>query len=361
MSRDATLLSFADFVLDNRRSVVASALALLVLVLSIVLLEPRTYTSRTSFVAQGSVPVGGNVVGLAAQLGLGAGAGAASESPAFYAELLRSREVMREVVGEEYTLVDGRKGLLPDLIDVKKGDSVWRVNQAMRWLDGATKATVSDRTGVVQLQVHAPDPRLAAQLGNALLGELSRFNLDRRRSRGAAERQFADKRLSEAQADLHAAEERQRAFLEHNRQYASSPELQLRFERLSADVARSSQIRGTLAQMFEQARLEEIRDTPVITVLDKPEVPTAPDGRGVALRAILSLIGGGALGIAFATLRKFVQRLRALRLSATSAETIGRQAEMNDQLGNSGDELSADYLQVRDASPGAFSEPTRPV
>jgi hypothetical protein len=53
-----------------------------------------------------------------------------------------------------------------------------------------------------------------------------------------------------------------------------------------------------MAESFEQSRLEEIRDTPVITVIEPPIVPVFPDRRGLARKALLGLVlGGGLVGM----------------------------------------------------------------
>jgi uncharacterized protein involved in exopolysaccharide biosynthesis len=70
------------------------------------------------------------------------------------------------------------------------------------------------------------------------------------------------------------------------------------------------QVFTSLSQSFEQARISEVRNTPVITVVERPEEPARPDGRRLKLRAIVGLILGGALGVIFAFGREMLQRSR---------------------------------------------------
>jgi len=53
----------------------------------------------------------------------------------------------------------------------------------------------------------------------------------------------------------------------------------------------------TLVQSYEQARIAEVRDTPVITVLEKPFLPPGPDERRLVLSAALGIVLGGMAGI----------------------------------------------------------------
>jgi uncharacterized protein involved in exopolysaccharide biosynthesis len=70
------------------------------------------------------------------------------------------------------------------------------------------------------------------------------------------------------------------------------------------------QLYSTLVQSFEQTRIEEVRDTPVITVLDPPEPPVLPEPRRLIQRAMLAGIVGAVVGILLAFVLEFVRQLR---------------------------------------------------
>lgn len=61
-------------------------------------------------------------------------------------------------------------------------------------------------------------------------------------------------------------------------------------------------------QSFMQARIAEVRDTPVITVLQQPYFPPRHDPRRQVLSAALGLVLGGILGIVMALLVEGVRR-----------------------------------------------------
>jgi hypothetical protein len=65
-----------------------------------------------------------------------------------------------------------------------------------------------------------------------------------------------------------------------------------------------------LAQAYEQARIEEVRNTPVITVVESPELPAIHDPRGRALMGLLGIFLGGVLGLLGAFTREFFARSR---------------------------------------------------
>ena len=81
-------------------------------------------------------------------------------------------------------------------------------------------------------------------------------------------------------------------------------------DRLAREVLVQQQVYATLAQAYEQARIEEVRDTPVITVLASPQRPGRPDPRALIKKAFLALLVGGVLGFLVAAWRAYVQEAR---------------------------------------------------
>ena len=67
------------------------------------------------------------------------------------------------------------------------------------------------------------------------------------------------------------------------------------------------QVYTTLVQSFEQARISEVRDTPVITVLQAPFLPPADDRR-LVLFAALGIVLGGMAGVVLAFVVEALRR-----------------------------------------------------
>jgi uncharacterized protein involved in exopolysaccharide biosynthesis len=72
-------------------------------------------------------------------------------------------------------------------------------------------------------------------------------------------------------------------------------------------VTSRREIESTLAQAFEQARIDQVRDTPVITIVEPPIVPAVANSRGIIRNAVLGLIVGLMGFVAWA----FVRNVRA--------------------------------------------------
>ncbi|HEY4954941.1 MAG TPA: hypothetical protein VII02_08650, partial [Gemmatimonadaceae bacterium] len=151
---------------------------------------------------------------------------------------------------------------------------------------------------------------LAVQIAQGLLDQVNAFNLNRRQESASAEREFIEKRLAEAQAQLSQAEDNLQSFLTENRDFRSSPSLQLGFDRLNRNVSSRQSLYNGLATSYEQAKIEEVRDLPVITVLEPPEMPIQPDPHGGKRKVILGMLVGLVAGMVLAFL---LDRLAANR------------------------------------------------
>lgn len=304
-SGDISLLSLANVLLRRRVTVVGSMLAVAFVVGMFSLTSRRTHTSSATFVPQ-STSSQSSLGGLAAQFGFIPPGAEANQSPEFYAELLKSRRILEGVVDTRYRTPTDSVGLLTTILKGSGRTPAIRRENAIKRLSQATSTTVSRNTGIVRLAVRMDDAVLAQRVTARYLELVNEFNLMTRQSQAAAEREFSGNRVAEVKVDLKRAEDSLQNFLQHNRDYRSSPELTFRSERLTRDVTMHQQIYTALVQAYEQAKIEEVRDTPVITIIETPQVPVRPDRRRTILKTILGLILGGMFGVGLAFWREFV-------------------------------------------------------
>jgi uncharacterized protein involved in exopolysaccharide biosynthesis len=185
-----------------------------------------------------------------------------------------------------------------------------RLDATVRSLERMIEATASARTGVISVSASSRYRDLSPRLVERLLELVSRFNLETRRTQAAAEREFTEERLRQARQELLAAERRLAAFMQRNRDFSYSPTLTFEQERLSADLSAQRQLLTTLTQAYEQARIEEVRDTPVITVIEPPVRPVRPERRFLIFRAVGGLVAGATLGLVIVLVRELIGRAR---------------------------------------------------
>jgi uncharacterized protein involved in exopolysaccharide biosynthesis len=276
------------------RLIVAAALVAGAIVATATSLSGRTWTARASLTPQqrkANAPAG--LGGIAAQLGVGIGLGDGSQTVFFYAELIRSRELLREIVLAPYKSRTGASVSLTELLNARDGDESVRIDNAIRLLSQRMTVSADPKTNIVRIAISIRDAAVAQQVAAGIIQRVNRFNLEKRQSQARAERAFAERRVEETKRDMEASEDRVQAFMTKNRGFLGSSELKVQQDRLERDLSLRQRLYNTLSESFEQARLEEVRDTPVITVLESPEIPAQPDRRFLALKTLLALMSGG--------------------------------------------------------------------
>ena len=274
-----------------------------------VLLLPRRYTVESRFIPESNGPNVSRLAGLAAQFGVNIPGGETTESIDFYAELLESQDLLRDVVLTEFAVRDrggdSIRGNLVELLDADGDTPAEREREAVEELAELVIARPDPGANMVTLRTSAEYPSLAVAINTRLLGLLNEFNLERRQSRAAAEREFLESRVEEAATDLRAAEERLERFLSENRRYNESPQLRFEEGRLQRVVALRQQLYTSLAQGFEQARVDEVRNTPVITIVDQPRGPARRTAPNIIVNGLLGLIFGLLLALGYIITREF--------------------------------------------------------
>ncbi len=282
---------------SRRIAVVAAGCTLLALLVAFVL--PRKYSAVASFVPQRSELARSGLASIAAQFGVNLPLGDAGESPAFYAQLLQSRTLLRFVVNQRYPVpnTEGDSATLIDLWKVKGKTPGIREEKAIERLSKVLSVRPDNELNLVSFTVRTKDPRLSVTLASHLVDELNRFNVERRQSRASSERAFTEQRAAAAKEELRTAESNLETFLERNRRYSDSPALVASYNRLQRELGFRQQVYTSLAQAHERARIEEVQDTPVITVVESPVEPARPDPRGVLRLTSVGLLFGILLGL----------------------------------------------------------------
>jgi uncharacterized protein involved in exopolysaccharide biosynthesis len=290
----------------------------------------REYTATSRFVPQSSGSDLGRLAGIAAQIGVAMPQNDATQSPDFYVDLLESSEVLRPAAEAEYRFavepgsVDTIAGTYLDLAGIDAPSAEQRVQAGIDHLRDKAGASASVKSGVITLRTTASYPGLAESVNATILALLSDFDRDRRQAGARAEREFIEQRLEAAKEDLRTAENGLTAFLNRNAR-PESPRLIVEMERLQRQVMLRQQVFAGLAEAYEQTRIEEARNTPVLTIIDRP-AGSARGHRGVVMTVLIGLIVGivAAVGLVFA-LAWFERRgdsaaLRELRRVAGPAE-----------------------------------------
>ncbi|MEX2156185.1 MAG: Wzz/FepE/Etk N-terminal domain-containing protein [Gemmatimonadales bacterium] len=313
---EISVLWILAVLLRERRTILVVTGVGMALALVVALLRAPTYTSTFSFVPQVTQDPGrAGLASLAGQFGLSLGAMTGpAQSPQFYADLLRTREILAPVAADSFSLSDAPSlwMRLPEFFGVSGSTEAVVLDNTMRTLrEKVIASNVATRTtGVVTVNVRTRSARVSLGIADRLLAGLNQFNLNTRRSQAAAERRFVEGRLEEARASLRAAEDALQRFLQANRQIANSPQLTFQRDRLDRDVTLQQQIVTGLVQQYEDARIREVRDTPVITVIERPAIAARADPRRRVVMLAAALLVSLFLAISWVLVRDAISRRR---------------------------------------------------
>jgi len=299
-------------VVRHRRLVLASVVVCSLLLVAPPLIRGRTFTATGSFMPVSSRGNLSRYAGLAAQFGIAVPGSDGSESPAFFADVLTSRDLMLKAVTSSYTVNDGgsrREAGLVELFKSRGRTESERNERALERLRRSISVRMSRETGMITYSVRTKSADLSGQIAGRLLELLQAFNVQRRQVLASAEAEFVADRMREAGGSLREAERDLAAFLVANRTYRGSPQLNLEYERLQRSVDMRQQVYTALAQAHDQARIDAVRSTPVIQVVTRPEMPVYPDRRRLLIKGILGLLLGAGLGTAMALGVEFARQV----------------------------------------------------
>ncbi len=272
---------------------------------------PRFRASGTFALEEVGLPNSGGLALLAGQLG---GLANGGRSLQFHAQLLTGPTLLGQLVSDSFAdpnASEVRKPLV-ELLDAAGDTPAERHNSAVRYLseEGIT-TSIDDQSGTITFDVHMPSADLAAAVANRLFERLLQYNLETRNSAASERRRFAERELARTQSDLLTAERALREFLEANRGGLESPRLSLQRQQQQRKVTVLSDVYTQLASEVQQARIDEVRDTPVLTLV---ETPTPPLRRASPRRTRMTLVGlvlGAAAGVLWVVMAGMARRVRS--------------------------------------------------
>lgn len=293
-----SLFETAATLLRGRRRILCWMLGAALVMALAVLSKPALYLASASFVPQVNDASRSGLASLAGQFGVALPASGQSQSPDFYSRLLKSRELLGPIVRDTFAVreMSGKRMLFLDLFEIEARSAGAREERGIEVLSKIISAKVVRTAGVVELSVATRWPSVSLAIATALVRGVNDFNQRTRQGQAGSERRFIQERLVVAGVDLRAAEDRLENFYRANRDFASSPQLTFERDRLQRDVVLQQQVFTSLTQAYEDARIREVRDTPVITVAEVPAVRSLPEPRGRVKSVLVGLLLGGFVG-----------------------------------------------------------------
>lgn len=287
-----SLLRIVNIFLRHVRLFVWLPLALVLASALYVFTRPPTYSAYSLMRPEGSSGSVSQLAGLAAQFGMNVPGNGTSMSVDTYAELLTAPDYLRQVVQTDFPLRNGRRSnLLRYFLIDSTLPRERRLERGAAMLAASMAIGTNPSAGLVHLRTTAATPAMAEEINELLINTLERRTEALRRTRAEDERQFLDSQLREAQGSLSEAEDALQRFQQRNR-VAQSPELLVEQSRLEREVQLNQSMYLSLAQGLQEARVNALRNGPVLSIMGSPLGTATRNSRSRLLVVVASLLFG---------------------------------------------------------------------
>ena len=267
------------------------------------------YTSTSKIMSSSSGGGVSQAAGLAAQFGINIPTGQ-SEPKWVYPEIIKSRTLARSMLKRKFdTNKFGNQKNLLQILTYGNDDpqvgldtlEIKAVNNFLAMID----ISEDMKTAILTLSINALEPSFAAEINGALIEELDAHQRKYNKTKTSDTKQFIEERIIDIEKELMAAEESLKVFMDRNRRIENSPALQLEQQRLGREVTVLTGVFTTLKQQLETTKIEEVKESDYVVVLDPPEVPLQRSKPNKKLMVILAGILGIGLGLVLAFIREF--------------------------------------------------------
>ena len=280
-------------------------------IIYVLLILKPVYTSTSKIMSSSTGGSLSQATGLAAQFGINIPT-SKSETKWVYPEIIKSRTLSRSMLKRKFDTKEfGLQKTLLDILtyDFKSSNNdlatleVLAIDKFLGMLD----ANEDIKTSIVSLSVTASDPLFALEINKTVIEELDTHQRKYNKAKTGDTKRFIKERIIDTEKELIAAEENLKIFRDRNRRIENSPALQLEQQRFEREVAVLTGVFTTLKQQFETTKIEEVKETDYVVVLDSPNLPIFSS---VSKRDIVIACGfiGIVLGVIFGFLIDYVDK-----------------------------------------------------
>lgn len=285
---------------DSRKliGIVVGSITVLAIVISLILPEyfkstaiilPDTDKSRLASL--------GGVSDLAALAGVSVGGEGSLIK--LYPTIIKSESVPKNVLFKKYKTKEFSDSVnLLQYWEIEEKTPERSYEAGLKTLQDGLNISSDIKLSIVTISIETREPQLSADIINTTIMELDRFIRTKRNTNASEQRKWIEGRLIEVKADLSKAENILKEFREKNRVVTGSPQLLLEQERLAREVQINTTIYIELKKQYEIVKIEEIKNIPIINVLDygRPAAKKDKPKRSIIVIVSFFLAFAGSIG-----------------------------------------------------------------
>lgn len=207
-------------------------------------------------------------------------------------DIIKSRRLQSEILQKKWnskfyndslSLIDYWEKLDEEkIISIKKISKIFTseiINNDLKSIEDGLEELSSrvsvkeDQSGLFIATVTMEEPKLSTEIANHIAEFIQNYVSEETKHKATQYREFIEERMSIAKIDLTFSEDNLTIFRKNHPLQLDTPELTAERARFMRTIEVNQQVYVTLRQQFEIARLEELRDKPVIEILDKAIEP----------------------------------------------------------------------------------------
>jgi len=129
-------------------------------------------------------------------------------------------------------------------------------------------------SGLITISILMEDPKIAADIVNYISDWIQVYVSDEMALKATKNRIFIEEQVANAKKDLFASEEALSDFQKNHSIADASPEIILSRARLIRNIEVNQEVYITLRQQFELNKISELKEKPVLNILDRGDAPT---------------------------------------------------------------------------------------
>jgi uncharacterized protein involved in exopolysaccharide biosynthesis len=186
-----------------------------------------------------------------------------------YPTIIKSESVLKNVLYKKYKTKEYSDSV--DLIQywkIKEKTPERSYEVGLKGLQDGLLISSDIKLNVVTMEMSTEEPQLSADILNTVIAELDNFIRTKKKTNASEQRKWIEGRLAEVKSDLETSENKLKDFRMSNRIVSTSPQLLLEQERMLREVQINTTLYTELKKQYELVKIEEIKNIPLISVMD---------------------------------------------------------------------------------------------
>ena len=245
----------------------------------------------------------GQFQSLAANLGMNA----ANNDQSFnIPDVVKSRLIANKAILQKWKIMNGDSMSLIELWNLNKASGYRLVSKsnadprvvnekAIKKFDDHVKVSEDRITGLIKITTSFQDPVVSSAVANFIGNQVETYIQKENSAQSTKEKLFISDRLLIVKNELESSEMELKDFKERNRGYEDSPELFMIYSQLFREVEVKKEVYLTLQQQLELARIEEVKKSPILHILDEAVPPIKKSSPNRSFFLIVSVFLGFSL------------------------------------------------------------------